>query len=488
MSDVSREPITLVVLGASGDMARRLLFPALYVLDADQKLGDLKVVGYALEQWSTDEFKNRLKAGVQDLAHVQTDATTWQRFAGRLSYRQGDLSPESLNGLKETLAGGNIAFYLALPPGMFASAASAIASTGLNQENGGWRRLVIEKPFGIDLASAEKLNQELHENWTENQIFRIDHFLGKETVQNILVFRFSNRFLDPVLNSSHVAQVQITAAETLGLEGRYRYYDRIGALRDMLQSHLMQVLTLVAMEPPSVWDSDVLREHKVEVLHSVLPIADEDVDKHAVRGQYTKGAIRGQEVPGYRDEGGVGEESRTETFAAIKLFVNNWRWSGVPFYLRSGKRMTDDLTEVAITFRDPPLRLFSGTNLMDGTNNRLVFRLRPAESINLYVQAREPGIELKSRQITLHSDYSSAGHGDSNSYLQLLLDVLEGDRTSFLRFDEVEWAWRILAPILSRWQSGEPEPYAAGTDGPAGQERLMADGQAWRSIKAAVSE
>jgi glucose-6-phosphate 1-dehydrogenase len=476
---------TLVVLGASGDMARRLLFPALLSLDGSSRLDDLKIIGYALEDWTTEAFVQRVRDGVESFTHANLDESDWNRFARRLSYYSGDLTSDRLAQLSPSIQ-ENTAFYLALPPGMFAEAASSLADAGFNKENGGWRRLVIEKPFGVDLESAERLNRQLHESWSEGQIFRIDHYLGKETVQNMLVFRFGNRFLDPILNSSHVDYVQITAAETLGIEGRYRYYDHIGALRDMLQSHLMQLVALVAMEPPSIWSAEVLHDHKVDVLRSIRPLDVGDVAASAVRGQYAKGSLGGKPVTGYKDETGIAAASTTETFAALRLYIDNWRWAGVPFYLRSGKRLGQLLTEVVIQLRAPPMRLFQGSDMSTPINNRLTFQLRPTESISLTVQSRKPGLEMTSEELALYADYDRQTDPDSDSYCQLILDVLEGDRTPFLRFDEVEWAWRVLTPVLDAWKKGEPEPYASGSDGPASQHELTLPGHTWEPLNPAT--
>ena len=472
---------TLVVLGASGDMARRLLFPALLALDSDARLNHLKIIGYALEDWTNEAFIQHVKDGVESLTQAKPNARTWKRFAGRLSYCSGDLSSDKVAQLSPSIQ-DNTAFYLALPPGMFAEAATSLAQAGLSKENGGWRRLVIEKPFGVDLDSAERLNRQLHESWSEEQIFRIDHYLGKETVQNMLVFRFGNRFLDPILNSGQVEYVQITAAETLGIEGRYRYYDHIGALRDMLQSHLMQLVALVAMEPPSIWSSEVLHDHKVDVLRSIRPLDASDLAASAVRGQYAKGSLGGKPVAAYKDETGIAAESTTETFAALRLYIDNWRWAGVPFYLRSGKRLGQLLTEVVIQLRAPPMRLFHGSDMRTPINNRLTFQLRPTESISLSVQSRKPGLEMTSQELTLYADYDRQTDPDSDSYCQLILDFLEGDRTPFLRFDEVEWAWRVLTPVLDAWKKGEPEPYASGSDGPASQHKLTLPGHSWEPL------
>jgi glucose-6-phosphate 1-dehydrogenase len=294
------------------------------------------------------------------------------------------------------------------------------------------------------------------------------------------MFRLANRFMEPIWNSQHIAQVQITFAETLGLEGRWRYYDQAGALRDMIQNHLMQLFTLAALEPLAFWDAEVLRDHKVEVLRSVRTISPDQVNGFAVRGQYTAGKIAGQRVPGYREEEHIPADSRTETFAALKLYVDNWRWKGVPFYLRSGKRLRADCAEVAVQFREVPTRLFGG----DGVSNWLVFRMKPRESLALLAWAKRPGLALEIRQVSLEAPYEREGDPEYSAYEQLLLDVLEGERAHFLRFDEVEWAWHVLDPILRVWKQGEPEPYPAGSDGPNAQGRLLEPGHAWRPLEA----
>jgi glucose-6-phosphate 1-dehydrogenase len=474
---------TLVVFGASGDMAGRLLFPALYSLDALDRLPDLTILGQGLEPWTEEGFTHRVREGIEAVAGVLDDRA-WNRFAARLSYCHGDLGSDSIATVASKVHGPAM-FYLALPPGMFAEAASVLAEHGLHDQTAGWRRLIIEKPFGTDVESALALNADLHRHWTEEQIFRIDHYLGKETVQNLLVFRFANRFLEPVLNSQHVAQVQITAAETIGIEGRYRYYDGIGALRDMLQNHLMQLFTLTAIEPPALWDSDILRSHKVEVLKAVRPILPSEVPSVAVRGQYVGGKVNGDLVPGYRDEEGIHDASETETFAAVKLFIDTWRWKGVPFYLRSGKRMAKDVTEIAIQFREPATWLFRSTPLEHMEPSWLVFSVRPDEAIRLTAIAKQPGLELEARELLLEAHYSSGRprrEESSAAYAQLLLDVIEGDATPFLRFDEVEWAWRVLQPVLDAWQSGAPELYRSGTWGPNGQHSILEPGHRWRDL------
>lgn len=466
-----------MVLGASGDLTTRLLFPALLSLETRERLDDLRIVGYARQQWSTGEYHDYLRE--QMAPHIgDVDGKQLDRFIDRIAFHGGDISVESLRELKDVLDGPAV-FYLALPPGVFADAAEQIAAAGLSEESQGWRRLVIEKPFGTDLRSAIALNEQLHSCWREEQIFRIDHFLGKETVQNILVFRFANRFVEPVLRAAHVDEIQITVAETLGVEGRSRYYDGIGALRDMIQNHLLQMMTLATMEPPALWDSELIRDHKVEVLKAVRAV---DPYRDAVRGQYTAGLVEGTPRVAYREEPGVDPRSSTETFAAVRLHLDTWRWEGVPVLLRSGKRLASKAHEVAFRFREPPTRLFRHTPLEHSDPNWLVFRMSPGESIDLVVRTKQPGLDLEARDTTLRAAYAQENDVEAAAYEGLLLDVLRGDRTPFLRFDEVEWAWRVIDPILQAWEIGRPEDYVAGSDGPTGQHRFLATGHYWRPI------
>ena len=473
---MSNQP-TLVVLGASGDLASRLLFPALLSLEYRERLENLRIIGYARQEWTTDQFHENLRAAI-DLHAADVDEKYLDKFIERIEFHGGDLSVESLRGLKPELDGPAI-FYLALPPGVFADAAETIANAGLADETPGFRRLVIEKPFGTDLQSALVLNEQLHKFWREDQIFRIDHFLGKETVQNMLVFRFANRFIEPVLNANHVDEIQITVAETLGVEGRSRYYDGIGALRDMVQNHLIQMMTFATMEPPALWDAEMIRDHKVEVLKSVRRV---DPDGDAVRGQYTAGLVEGKPRIAYRAEPGVDPVSHTETFAAVQLHVDTWRWEGIPVLLRSGKRLAAKAHEVVFRFREPPTRLFRHTPLEHAEPNWLVFRMSPAECTELVVRTKQPGLDLEARESVLRAEYATPDDREASAYESLLLDVLEGDHTPFLRFDEVEWSWRIVDPILAAWQRGAPEDYVGGSDGPAGQHRFLGSGHYWRPL------
>jgi glucose-6-phosphate 1-dehydrogenase len=469
---------TLVILGATGDLTQRLLMPALYRLHRLGLTPGLRIVGYAMEDWTRQRFENHIHKALKAFAPDYA-AAAWKRFSQRLDYAGGRLDPNDLARIKDKLSPATL-FYMALPPPLFGPASQALGEAGFAAApRGGWRRLVVEKPFGTDLASAEKLRAEMHAHWEESQILRIDHFLGKEATQNLMVFRFANRFLEPVWNTRHIAQVQITYAETLGVEKRAGYYDHAGALRDMLQNHLMQLFSLAAIEPPSCWDADVLRDHKVEVLRSVKPITARNVAQHAVRGQYRAGRLGRRKLAGYRGEPGVPRGSNTETFAALRLEIDNWRWQGVPFYLRSGKRLASDCSEIAVQFRDVPGPLPGGVK---ADNNWMVFRMKPEQGMHLLANAKLPGLELDGHQVMLSAPYTRDGEVEFSAYEQLLMDAIEGDRSHFLRFDEVEWAWRLLDPVLRAWQSGTPDFYAAGSEGPSTQDRLLDRGQHWRSI------
>jgi glucose-6-phosphate 1-dehydrogenase len=476
MPNRSKDP-TLVVLGASGDLAARLLFPGLLSLEYRERLADLKIVAYARQEWTDEQFHEHLRAAI-DMHGIEVDSKYFERFIERIEFHGGDISVASLRLLHNVIDGPAI-FYLALPPGVFADAAETIAKAGLADEKHGWRRLVIEKPFGTDVESALALNEKLHTYWREDQVFRMDHFLGKETVQNILVFRFANRFVEPLLRSQQVDELQITVAETLGVEGRSKYYDGIGAMRDMVQNHLLQMMTIATIEPPALWDPELFRDHKVEVLKAVRPI-DPDID--SVRGQYTAGLVEGVPRVGYREEPGVDPMSRSETFAALRLHLDTWRWEGVSVLLRSGKRLAAKAHEVAFRFREPPTRLFRHTPLEHAEHNWLVFSMSPVECIEMIVRTKQPGLELEARESVLRAEYADIDDLEATAYEQLLLDVLEGDHTPFLRFDEVEWSWRIVDPVLKAWRVGAPEPYVAGSDGPAGQHRFLEPGHYWRPL------
>lgn len=468
----------LVILGATGDLTQRLLMPALYRLHRLGYTRGLKITGYAREGWNPKRFRDHIHKALRTFA-PDYKAGESRRFCAGLDYLSGGLEAKQMGELTRRIKGSAL-FYLALPPPLFGTAAVALGEAGLTKTSKGWRRLVVEKPFGTDLASAEALRKQVHSQWAEENVLRIDHFLGKETTQNLMVFRFANRFLEPLWNNAHIEQVQISFAETLGVEHRAAFYDHAGALRDMLQNHLMQLFCLTAMEPPASWDAEVLRDHKVEVLRAVVPFNARNVRRYTARGQYTAGHAGRKKLSSYRKEPGVPRNSCTETFAALRFEVNNWRWQGVPFYLRSGKRMASNCSEIAVQFKQVPDALPGGKT---AANNWMVFRIRPQESLNLVATAKVPGAELEAHTVVLTAPYACDSEQEFSAYEQLLMDALDGDRTHFLRFDEVEWAWRLLEPVLRAWRSGAPDKYTAGSEGPASQNRLLAPGHAWRPVR-----
>ena len=455
--------IDLVIFGATGDLTRRKLLPALYQLEAAHKLPDgLRVIGVGRRSVEPRLFREQARESL-DKFEGEIEPAVWDRLSGRLGYEDSDYSAESLQAIGRQLA-PSVLFYLALPPDVFPRVAANLGRAGLSKENGGFRRLVIEKPFGHDLESALELQNQLLQHWNETQILRIDHYLGKETVQNVLVFRFANAWLEPLWNNQHIAQVQITVAEEIGVEGRGEFYDGVGALRDIVQNHMMQLLTLSALEPPPKIEADLLHNEKVKVLRSIRPLSSENL----VRGQYA----------GYLEEAGL-ESSSTETFAALKLYLDNWRWKGVPFYLRTGKRLAKKHTEVALQFKGPPQRLFEDTDC-NPEPGWLVLEVQPHEGMHLDVEVKTPGLQLSSRRTSLRASYRSKNDGELSAYATLILDALSGDRSLFLRFDEVEWAWRVLDPVLRPVEP--PEIYSPGSSGPQNQFDLLEDGHRWRKL------
>ena len=487
------KPCILVIFGATGDLTRRKLVPSLMGLAQDGLLPPgFAVVGFARREKSDAEFHQDLLPGVQQFARGSGEQAFAQVQDGVYYHTSDFADPEGYKALAQRLdeidntrgTQGNRIFYLATPPSSYSTILQQLAATGLSQEkNGRFARVIVEKPIGHDLVSARALNDQVAAAFRERQVYRIDHYLGKETVQNILVMRFANGIFEPLWNERFIDHVQITVAESIGVEGRGGYFEEAGIIRDMIQNHLLQVLTLVAMEPPSSLSADAVRDEKVKVLRAIRSLSLDEVKRNTVRGQYTRAFTAGKEVPGYREEEGVMKDSQTETFAAVKLHVENWRWGGTPFYLRSGKRLPRRVTEVAIHFKSPPHRLFTSAGLDHLDSNILLIRIQPDEGISMRFGSKVPGPDYKIRDVRMDFRYGTTFGGSSaDSYERLLLDAMLGDSTLFARRDEVEEAWRIVDSITGGWQQGgvSPYPYEAGSWGPEATDALLGEGRIWR--------
>jgi glucose-6-phosphate 1-dehydrogenase len=443
------------------------------------------VIGVASSQWTVDDLRNRARDSITEYGGGVDDEHAFERLTGLMRYVDGDYNdPSTFTELKRQLSDcSRPAHYLAIPPSMFEKVVEGLGSSGAANN----ARVIVEKPFGRDLDSAKALNRDLKSALSESQIYRIDHYLGKETVQNILAFRFANGIFEPIWNRRYIDHVQITVAETLGVEGRGGYYDSAGVLRDMIQNHMFQLLALVAMEPPSSFEAAPVRDEKVKVLNAIRPMQPEEILQRTVRGQYGEGFVDGQKLVAYRAEPSVAPASATETFGALKVDVENWRWAGVPFYLRSGKRLAKHVTEIVIQFRKPPLLAFGRIQIQDLEPNRLILSIQPEEGITIEIKAKRPGATMNLTQVDLDFSYSDFGPSDkATGYERLLYDAMTGDTTLFHRADMVEAAWRIATPILDVWGSIPPRDfpnYAAATWGPsAADDLLKRDGRSWRNV------
>lgn len=476
----------LVIFGASGDLTRRKLIPALYDLFIQRLLPPhFGVLGVSRTSMTDEEFRTRaneflpegeMRAEFNNLLHYQpvdpSKGEDYPALKNRL---------ESLNKNLETR--GNYIFYLSTPPSLYDVIPIHLHDHGLSKGGNGFRRLIVEKPFGTTLSTARKLNVELLKYFEENQIYRIDHYLGKETVQNMLVTRFGNSIFEPLWNHNYISRVEITSAESLGVEGRGGYYDSSGALRDMVQNHLLQLVGFIAMEPPGVMEADAIRNETLKVFQALRPIRENQVERHVIRGQYIASTIKGAKVPGYRDETGVPSYSRTETYAAMRFYIDNWRWAGVPFYIRTGKRLPTRVTEVVVHFRQVPHHLFNSFPGYEPVNNQLIIRIQPDEGILMKIGLKIPGAGFHIQTVNMDFHYSKLGDKHlPSAYERLLLDCMQGDATLYTRGDAVEEAWRFIQPVLNAWEANPDIPvygYPAGSWGPDIADELIYNGQ-WR--------
>jgi len=483
-------PTIIIILGASGDLAWRKLIPAVYNLYLDKWTpDDFSVIGVGHGKISLKQFQNHLREGVDKFSRRgKAKKIEWDGFIKYINYLKGEFDATStytaiekqIKALeKKWKATANLIFYLAVPPNLFEEIAIKIGKSGLSKDKSR-SRIVIEKPFGHDLESAKHLNNLLHSIFDESQIYRIDHYLGKETVQNILAFRFANALFEPIWNRNYIESVQITVSEQIGIENRGNYYETAGALRDMIQNHLLQLLSLIAMEPPVSFNADEVRNRKVDVLNALRKIRPEEVHQVAVRGQYGPGWIEGKKVIGYRQEPDVNKNSNVETFAAVKLFIDNWRWQGIPFYLRTGKRLNETTSVITIQFRPVPHQSFPSEATVNWQPNRLVLNIQPHMGIRIRFQAKRPGLKMILHPVDMQFNYNeSYTSGTPEAYETLLLDIMEGDSTLFMRADQVEDAWKVLMPIINAWQENPSvnfPNYEAGMQGPEDAEALIAKG------------
>jgi glucose-6-phosphate 1-dehydrogenase len=493
------DPCIMVIFGAAGDLTQRKLIPALYNLaKADLLSREFAIVGVAHNAMSTDDFRKKLAENIRQYAGAEVDPDIWEWFNRRIYYVTAEFNDKNVYPqLKTTLekldqdhsTHGNFFFYMATAPTFFGSIVEQLAAVGLMEEkNHYWRRVIIEKPFGHDIDSARLLNQQLLKVAGEKQIYRIDHYLGKETVQNILAFRFANGIFEPIWNRRYIDHVQITVAETVGVESRGSYYDTAGALRDMVPNHIMQLISLTAMEPPISFGANAVRDEQAKILHAIQPLSAEEVLHRTVRGQYGPGVESAHHVPGYRNEPDVPSDSRTETFVAMKLAIDNWRWADVPFYLRTGKHLAAQTTQIVIQFRRAPFVLFRDTEVENLMPNQLVLHIQPEEGISLQFAAKVPGPIMRLGAVDMNFKYADYfGTQPSTGYERLLHDCMIGDATLFQRADMVEAGWCVVSPALDVWKALPPRNfpnYAAGTWGPKEADELLErDGRHWRNFE-----
>ena len=476
------EPCTYVIFGATGNLSRVKLMPALYHLEAAGKLPTgTRILALGRRDWDNERCIREIREWLKQKVRNRLDDEVFEGFARRIDYLRGDLeNPALYAGLRERLVNSaefpsNVAYYMAISPSQFNDVVDRLGNEQLFEEGAGWKRVVIEKPFGYDLESAQSLQRSIGRHLREEQIYRIDHYLGKGTVQNVLVFRFANTMMEPLWNRNYIDHIQITHSETLGVGSRGPFYDGTGAMRDMIQSHLLQLLTLVTMEPPVSMEAEDLRDEKVKVLKSVRPIPPRAVHAHAFRAQYREGSMENQRVAGYLQEDKVPPDSVTETYAALKLYIDNWRWRDVPIYLRTGKRMAQQQSMVSICFRHPPQQFFRGTQIEQIKQNWVLLGIQPCECLRMEMTVKEPGLEMRTRQTSLDASLRQDDETQTDAYEELLLDVIDGDRSLFLRYDEVEQAWRVVDPILRSWSTNRDfiHTYPAGTWGPEESQRLF---------------
>lgn len=493
------DPCIFVIFGGTGDLAHKKLLPALYHLHrADLLPRGFGIVAYASGQLTDEQYRDSIRDAIaKESSYLPTQGKPWDDFAACMHYvsRSGD-GRAALPNLRDRLseinaqisAEGNYLFYLAIPPGAFMDTAEGLGAVGLAKDDSGrgWRRLVVEKPFGTDLESARELNQALLRAFSEDQIYRIDHYLGKETVQNILVFRFANEFVEPLLNSKYVDSVQITVAESIGIESRGAFYDRTGALRDVVQNHILQILSLVCMEPPVSLDADAVRGEKMKVFASIRRMEPRDVDELTIRGQYAGGMLLGENAPAYREEADVAPDSTMETFIAAKFFVDNWRWEGVPFYVRTGKRLAKRVTEISIHLKAIPRVLFGEAHREEIAQNVIALNIQPDEGISILFEAKVPGLEYRIRPVKMDFKYGAAfGESAPDAYERLLLDAMLGDASLFSRDDALEATWEVVQPILDGWRTRQTPVYSylPGSWGPRESgDFLKREGRRWRRL------